>query len=162
MEPYGLKTNFRENILTTVKQKRTEDAFPPAYQAQLMVERAGIKYFELLSAVDSDTYNAVQYYTALLAKADLVRAIVTTNFDQNFERALTQSGVNYKSYFDGEGFNEIAKDEDKGMLPVIKIHGCSSSPISMIDTSKQRLQGRSKALENILLQLLQNYHFIFG
>ena len=84
LEQYGLQNRFRKKILTAIKQKRKENMFPPDYQAQRMVECAGKKYFQLLSAVDSDTFNAVQYYAAILAKAGMVKAVVTTNFDRNF------------------------------------------------------------------------------
>ncbi len=163
LEPYGLKMGFREKIITAIKNKRDEDSFPPDYQAQLMVERAGIKYFELLSAVDSDSYNAVQYYSAVLAKAGMLRALVTTNFDKNFERAFSETGVSYQSFFDEEGFNSIIFGNKKnGTIPIIKIHGCCSSPNSMVDTRKQRLKGRAKALQDALFKLLQYHQFIFA
>jgi hypothetical protein len=161
LEPYGLNKNIREKILTSIKHKRDENTFPPDYQAQLMVERAGIKYFELLSGVDSDTYNAVQYYTAILAEAGLVRAVVTTNFDKNFERAFSHIGIPYKSYFNEEGFNSISINDGLSLIPVIKIHGCCSSAASMVDTRKQRLKGRAKSLENLMLQLFNKHHVIF-
>lgn len=161
LEQYGIKNNFRDKILTTIRQKREENAFPPDYQAQRMVERAGIKYFELLSAVDSDTYNAVQYYASILAKEGLLKAVVTTNFDRNFERSFSRYNIPFRSYFDEHGFNKMMLDTEDDSIPIIKIHGCCSSPGSMIDTRKQRLKGRAKALEKALLLLLKQYHFIF-
>src|SRR5690606_6730883 len=162
IEQYGLKDRFREKILTNIKQKREENSFPPDYQAQRLVERAGLKYFQLLSAVDSNCYNAVHYYTAILAEAGIVNAIVTTNFDRNFERAFEDSNILYLSYFDEEGFNRFSLNEDKREIPIIKIHGSCSFPSSMVDTRKQRLKGRGKALQSTLLQLLQENHFIFA
>jgi hypothetical protein len=162
LEVYGFQDRFREKILSTIMQKREENKFPPDYQAQRMVERAGIKYFQLLSAVDSEHYNATQYYTANLAKQGIVKAIVTTNFDCNFERAFEAFGIPYHSYYDEEGFNQLSFPNSSPEVPIIKIHGCCSSPGSMIDTRKQRLQGRAKALEHALIQLMHGYHFIFG
>lgn len=158
---YDLKARFREKILSSIRQKRKENMFPPDYQAQRMVERAGEKYFQVLSAVDSDTYNAVQYYTALLANAGSVKAVVTTNFDRNFERAFGEAGIPCESFFDEEGFDRLATN-DPSAIPIIKIHGCCSSPDSMIDTRKHRLKGRAKALQSALLLLLENHHFIFA
>ncbi|MCK7493016.1 MAG: SIR2 family protein [Comamonadaceae bacterium] len=116
---------------------------------------------QLLSAVDSDSYNAVQYYTALLAEAGMVNAVVTTNFDRNFERAFGDAGVAYHSYFDEDGFNRL-RVGDLQVLPIVKIHGCCFSPGSMIDTRKQRLKGRAHALQSALLQLIQQHHFLFA
>jgi hypothetical protein len=161
MEQFGIRTRFREQLLTAIRQKRAENTFPPDYQAQRMVERAGIRYFELLSAVDTDTYNAVQYYTAGLAKAGLIKAVVTTNFDQNFERAFAAHGIPYEAFYDEAGFNALAGQLPSNTIPIIKIHGSCSSPASMIDTRKQRLKGRAKALQDALLKLLEQYHFIF-
>ncbi len=161
MEQFGIRTRFREQLLTAIREKRGENTFPPDYQAQRMVERAGIRYFELLSAVDTDTYNAVQYYTAGLAKAGLVKAVVTTNFDQNFERAFAASNIPYTVYYDEAGFNALAAQSSSDTIPIIKIHGSCSSPASMVDTRKQRLKGRAKALQDALLKLLEQYHFIF-
>ncbi len=161
LQQHNLPQQYRDKVLAAIRGKRSENAFPPDYQAQVMVERVGIKYFELLGAVDSPTYNAVQYYTSLLAREGIVRAVVTTNFDQNFERAFEEAGIRYKSYFDEEEFSTVKIDEDQTVIPIIKIHGCCSSPQSMIDTRKQRLKGRAKALENILLELLRSYHFLF-
>lgn len=161
MEQFGIRTRFREQLLTAIRQKREENTFPPDYQAQRMVERAGIRYFELLSAVDTDTYNAVQYYTAGLAKAGLIKAVVTTNFDQNFERAFAANGIAYQAWFDEAGFNTMAARPPSNAIPIIKIHGCCSSPASMVDTRKQRLKGRARALQDALLKLLEQHHFIF-
>lgn len=161
LEEYRITKGFREKILPAIKKCRTEHTFPPDYQAQLMAERVGLHYFELLGAVDNETYNPVQYYTARLAKEGIVKAVVTTNFDQNFERALDAAGVSFKTYFDEDGFNSLA-DNAKNGIPIIKVHGSCSAPASMIDTRKQRLQGRSVALQKALEHLLKKHHFIFS
>lgn len=156
LEPYGLHDKYRKEIIASIRQRRDDNRFPPDYQAQLMEERVGIRYFQLLSAVDSDTYNAVQYYAAHLAKQGKLNAVLTTNFDQNFERAFREHGVDFNVYSDELGFNTMRFDA----IPVLKIHGCSSNPSSMVDTSKQRLQGRSKALELAVSRLLEQYPFL--
>jgi len=156
LEPYGLRDKYREQILASVRQRRDENRFPPDYQAQLMEERVGIRYFELLSAVDSGTYNAVQYYAAHMARLGLVKAVITTNFDRNFERAFMEQGVDFISYADEKDFSSLSG----GAIPLLKIHGCCSRPDSMVDTGKQRLQGRSKALEQAISSLLEQYPFL--
>jgi tetratricopeptide (TPR) repeat protein len=160
---YGVDLRHRDKFLNDIKTKRTENLFPPDYQAQLMAERAGIKYFQLLSAVDADHYNPVHHFTALLAKAGLLRAVVTTNFDRNFERAFTRYGIAFRPCFEEEEFEALAwSGHPAAIIPVIKIHGCCSAPASMVDTRQQRLRGRSQALNSCLLQLLNNHYFIYG
>jgi len=162
LEPYGLRNAFREKIIPAIKERRRESKFPPDYQAQRMVERVGMKYFELLSAVDSDVFNPVQYYSSKLAEAGFLKAVVTTNFDKNFERAFEQANVPFLSCFDEDGFDRLFLNPEGGPTPIIKIHGCCSLPRSMVDTKKQRLKGRAKALESVLSMLLRNYHFVFA
>ncbi|MDB5236202.1 MAG: hypothetical protein JWR44_3195 [Hymenobacter sp.] len=163
LEKYDVRARFREAFVDAIKAKRGNNTFPPDYQAQIMAERAGLKYFELLSAVDGDLYNEVHYYAALLAKAGLLKAVVTTNFDRNFERAFAQLNIPFTSYFDEAGFVLIASRTDtQAEIALIKIHGCCSAPASMVDTRKQRLKGRAKALMTTLRQLLERHHFVFA
>ena len=161
LAPYNLPARLRGTILDQIKAKRTQYAFPPDYQAQVLVERVGMKYFELLTAVDSDVYNAFQHQVARAAKAGLVAAIVTTNFDRNFERALEAAGVAYRSLIDTGDFDAFDL-QSVGGTPVIKIHGCCSAPASMVDTRKQRLKGRAKSLQSALTTLLRNHEFLFA
>src|SRR5829696_4323234 len=100
MEPYNLPNRIRADVLGHIKSKRKQYAFPPDYQAQVMVERVGMKYFELLTAVDSDVFNEFHHYTAEAARIGMVKGVVTTNFDRNFERAFEEAGILHQSYFD--------------------------------------------------------------
>ncbi len=160
LEDHRITKGFREKILTSIKEKRSENKFPPDYQAQLMEEQVGMNYFKLLSAVDSDAFNPIQYYTALLSRAGLVKAVVTTNFDQNFEHAFSKIGIAHQDCFDEKGFLELTNNWGD-TVPIIKIHGSCTSPPSMVDTRKQRLKGRSKVLKTVLGHLIRNHHFIF-
>src|SRR5262245_39734321 len=152
MEPYNLPNRIRGDVLGHIKAKRKQYAFPPDYQAQVMVERVGMKYFELLTVVDSDLYNAFHHYTAEGARAGLVRAVVTTNFDRNFERAFDETRVPFRAFINEADFNAF-EQRSLDEIPVIKIHGSCSSPESMVDTRKQRLKGRAKSLEQALASL---------
>lgn len=161
MEPYNLPNRVRGVVLDHIKAKRKQYAFPPDYQAQVMVERVGMKYFELLTAVDSDLYNAFHHLTAEGARSGFVKAVVTTNFDRNFERAFDEARVPFRALIREADFNAFAEcppDE----IPIIKIHGCCSSPESMVDTRKQRLKGRARSLERALASLLRERTLLFA
>jgi len=161
MAPYNLPDWIRGDVLSHIKAKRKQYAFPPDYQAQVMVERVGMKYFELLTVVDSDVYNAIHYYTAEGARAGLVKAVVTTNFDQNFERAFAEVRVSFRTFIDESDFNTFER-RPAGGIPIVKIHGSCSSPESMVDTRKQRLKGRAKSLGQAMASLLREHPFLFA
>ncbi len=161
MTPYNLPDRVRGDVFGHIKAKRKQYAFPPDYQAQVMVERVGMKYFDLLTVVDSDFYNAFHHYTANGARTGLIRAVVTTNFDQNFERAFVDARVPFRALINEADFNAF-EQQPPGEIPVIKIHGCCSSPESMVDTRKQRLKGRARSLERALASLLSEHLFLFA
>jgi hypothetical protein len=115
----------------------------------------------LLTVVDSDLYNAFHHYTAEGARAGLVRAVVTTNFDRNFERAFDEARVPFRAFINEADFNAF-EQRSLDEIPVIKIHGSCSSPESMVDTRKQRLKGRAKSLEQALASLLRKHPFLFA
>ncbi len=161
LEPFNLPNHIRGDVFGHIKASRQRYAFPPDYQAQVMVERAGMKYFELLTAVDSDLYNAFHHHTAEGARAGLVKAVVTTNFDRNFERAFADARVPFRVFINEADFNAFgARSPDE--ISIIKIHGCCSSPESMVDTRKQRLKGRAKSLELALASLMQEHSLLFA
>lgn len=159
---YGIKDAWRDKILGSIRGHRDANQFPPDYQAQLMAERAGIRYFELLSAVDADTYNAIHYYTALLAGTGAIKAVITTNFDGNFERAFDAANIPYEAYYDEAGFNQLASRNNDAPIALIKIHGSCTAPASLIDTRQQRLKGRAKTLQAVLTNLMEQHPLLFA
>jgi len=139
------RAGWLDEIGHAVGDARTEGRFPPDYQAQVIEEMCGPRYFRALQALDIDIGNAAHEAIAALAAAGALRAVVTTNFDRLIERALARRGVPFIAAFDEAGYVE-ARDVRAGVLPVIKVHGCVSSALSMVDTWKQRRRGRSDRL----------------
>lgn len=69
------------------------------------------------------------------------------------------------AYHDDTGFvdlRERLRVGHRGPLPVIKIHGCVSEHLSMIDTLKQRKRGRARHLEECLDALQSGYWLYLG
>src|SRR5688572_7284906 len=138
---------------STVEEDRGADRLPPEYQAQLIEEACGDRYFRGLQSLDIDVVNAAHEGIASLAAAGKVRAIVTTNFDRLIERALERRTIRYRVALDDDGFVNMGRALQAGggdSIPVIKIHGCVSDHRSMIDTLKQRRRGRSLHLQQCL------------
>lgn len=141
-----------------IDRQRTDDRFPPEYQAQVIEEMCGERYFRALQALDIGVINSAHDAIAALAATGRVKAIVTTNFDRLIELALERRGVPHVVAYDDDGFTNIGAAR---ALPVIKIHGSVSDHLSMIDTLKQRRRGRSAALQQCL-EPLHAAHWIYA
>ncbi len=159
------RPGWLEQPVSLLDAQREADQFPPEYQAQLIEEMCGERYFHALHALDIDVGNAGHDGIAALAEAGALKAVVTTNFDRLIEQALDRHGVPYVVAFDDAGFVELGKrlhSHDHMPLPVIKIHGSVSAPLSMIDTLKQRKRARSRHLESCLDALQPDYWLYLG
>jgi hypothetical protein len=154
------------DLMAVIDAMRTAGRVPPDYQAQLIEEMCGDRYFRALQSLDVDTINAGHDGIAALAAAGALKAVVTTNFDQLIERALDKRGVNYAVAKDDVGYvkmlQRLAPSRERGPLPVLKIHGSVTDPKSMIDTLKQRKLGRSRNLQQCLDVLQSGYWVYLG
>lgn len=151
------------DLVKLIDDERNAEHFPPDYQAQIIEEMCGDRYFRALQALDIDVINTAHDGIATLASAGVVKAIVTTNFDRLIEQALDNHGIEYVAAYDDEGYLEMRdrlNRQDSSLLPIIKIHGCVSNHLSMIDTLKQRKIGRSQHLQ-YCLDFVQSYYWIY-
>ncbi len=153
-----------DSIMRQLEEDRDADRFPPEYQAQIIEEVCGERYFRALQALDVDVPNSSHESIAALAATGTVGAIVTTNFDRLIEQSLDARGVAYRVAYDDQSFFEMIEDDARtdGLLPIIKIHGCVSSHLSMIDTLKQRRRGRSEHLIRLLHGLREGHWIYLG
>lgn len=140
-----------------IQRRNTLRAFTPDFMAQVMAEEAGTGYFRVLQALDSDQCNANHDALADLAKAGLIRAIITTNFDRLIEISLTARGVSHSVFADTDSFEKLPDvlDDPEASLSLIKAHGTVSDHTSMVDTLAQRVAGRPASLEQAIHTLLQ-------
>ena len=153
------------SAMASVDVERDAGRFPPEYQAQVIEEMCGERYFQALQAMDVDVLNTGHAAVAALAAAGAIRAIVTTNFDRLLERALEERGVPYDSAYDEAGFIRMAERSGHlkdSAIPIVKVHGCVSDHRSLIDTLKQRKRGRSRYLEACLDPLHAEYWIHLG
>jgi hypothetical protein len=159
------RTDWLIKVESFLEAERTADRFPPEYQAQLIEEMSGERYFRALQALDVEEINSAHDGIATLAAAGALRGVVTTNFDCLIERALKARNVPYDVAFDETGFVAMEarlRNAQKPPLQVIKIHGSVSAHLSMIDTLKQRKRGRSRYLQACLNTLQTNYWLFLG
>src|SRR5215831_13591806 len=80
------KANVLEQMESFLDSEREADRFPPDYQAQIIEEMCGERYFRALQALDVRITNAGHEGIAGLGAAGAIRAVVTTNFDRLIER----------------------------------------------------------------------------
>jgi len=149
--------------VSLIDAERGADRFPPDYQAQVIEEMCGERYFHALQALDVDVPNQGHEGISALAATGALKAVLTTNFDRLIEQALERRGVDCAAVYDAEGFaamSERLRAGKRGPLPVIKIHGCVSAHMSMIDTLKQRKRGRARQLQECL-EALQSWYWLY-
>ncbi|MBB5866686.1 tetratricopeptide (TPR) repeat protein [Allocatelliglobosispora scoriae] len=110
-------------------------------------------YFDCLSALDHDDWNRNHALIAHSVKAGLVRQIITTNFDQLIEKALTSLGVAFHVYRTDEDFAQWTAAGPRAAVEVFKLHGCLSDPDSIVATVEQEAVGVSPAKAGVLRQI---------
>ncbi len=149
------------DVLGLVLERRdTAAAAQPDLQAQLAEESLGEHYFAVFEPLDIETWNDGHAAIATLAATGLLRAVVTTNFDRLIELALHAAGVSAEVYCAPEDFERLAALEHgsaPARIPVIKVHGSVGRATTMVDTLRQRVLGRPKALESALVQLFRDH-----
>lgn len=135
----------------------------PEYSAQIIHELAGDLYFNALSCLDAGIPNGAHFRIAHLINNKFIDSIVTTNFDQLVERALSELGpIEFRVYRDAADFDAFSPERNRKITPLLKIHGCCSEPNSMIDTLKQRKLGRQRSAEKALSRLNSEYFLFLG
>ncbi|MBY5312305.1 SIR2 family protein [Rhizobium leguminosarum] len=161
LEPMGWPNWLVEDV-ETLRRIREAQTFPPEYQAQLIHEMSGDRYFRGLQSLDVTVTNRSHQAIAKLLSAKKVRAVITTNFDRLIERSLDAISVKYCTYIDAAGFSKLSSSRASGRSSrtIIKIHGCVGRHLSMIDTLKQRLVGRKDALEAAIASF-RDCHWLF-
>lgn len=150
------------DVLELVLERReTAAAAQPDLQAQLAEESLGEHYFAVFEPLDIETWNDGHAALAALAATGLLRAVVTTNFDRLIELALDEAGVHASVYCAPEDFarlpEELVNEPQPAAIPVIKVHGSVDCTATMVDTLRQRVLGRPKALEEALAQLFRRH-----
>jgi tetratricopeptide (TPR) repeat protein len=153
-------------LAETVIERMESNKLPPEYAAEINAGTVGLKYFEVLRALDSETPNSVHFALAEMARSGRVRTILTTNFDQALEVAFRLRQVPLEVRFAPDHFIDIANhvgDIWAGAVPcqLIKLHGSAIAPNTIIDTLSQRKRGLPEAAVHVLESLLEHGHWLF-
>ena len=157
---------FGESVSETLQDRE----LPPEFFSEIIVNRLGDFYFNVLSVLDSDKVNTVHETLAKLAKQGMVRVIITTNFDTCIENALTKQGVRAIVFrglatFDveqlQEGLYNTAYSATEPVCYVLKVHGSADDASSVVDTLAQRSIGLPKEITDCVDLALNYGHWLF-
>ncbi len=119
--------------------------------ADLVFSRfAGPTFSELLKVVDIADANENHRALATLAKIGGLRAAITTNFDTLIERAAAVRGVRFA--IAAPGIPALRQPGDHAVL--VKLHGSTVEPSSMIETTSQKARDISPTLRAAWLPAL--------
>ena len=157
----GVTGAQRASEITALLLKRQrEERLPPEYQAQILADRLGPAYFDVLRFLDSAQPNRGHDAIAGIAAKGHVRAILTTNFDGALEAAFTRDGtpLDVRS---GRALQELEVEDTGPHCMLLQIHGSASDPATLIDTLAQRRIGLPAATLRFLRQLQKEHHWLF-
>jgi tetratricopeptide (TPR) repeat protein len=160
--PFG--TDLDAPFAQVLERRDIEQVFAPDYQAQIMEEQVGTTYFRVLQSLDLTQRNWTHEAIAALAARGQLRAVATTNFDRLIETALAAHGIRFRTAIDAEGYRRLGRrlaQTSAATLPVVKVHGSVEDVASLVDTLRQRLQGRGQALRSVLDRLLRDNYWVY-
>ena len=140
-------------------RRETARVAQPDLQAQLAEDSLGDQYFKLFKPLDIETWNDGHAALAAIAYTGCLRAVVTTNFDRLIELAFKSAAIEANVYCASDDFDRLADGlaSDRRTVSLIKVHGSVERPETMVDTLRQRVLGRPKALEDALVRLFAKH-----
>jgi tetratricopeptide (TPR) repeat protein/NAD-dependent SIR2 family protein deacetylase len=149
-----------------VLARHAEKKLPPEYQAQVLAETMHARYFEVLRHLDSDRPNPTHLAIAWLAREGCVRAVVTTNFDRALEAAFAAVEAPLERCCAQKDFRALASDparlaRRKGPCHLLKLHGSTEDPTTLVDTLAQRKRGLAPEVLDCVRALLRSSHWLF-
>ncbi len=154
------------SFTNSIKLREEEGKLPPEYVSEIISDRIGESYFEVLQGLEGDIPNQIHLWLATLAKIGKIKLIITTNFDTLIEKAFKMVGASIKVYVDPKEYKEIPKllensNEDDNSCLLLKLHGTATRPETCIDTLKQRKQGLDHKITQVLNIIGKQNFWIF-
>jgi tetratricopeptide (TPR) repeat protein len=144
-ESYSLVPEIKD-LVNLIKKREEDGKLPPEFVSEIITDRIGESYFDVLQGLEGETPNQAHLWLATLAQAGFLKAIITTNFDTLVERAFEIVGVPITVLVDPEDYDKI--DIDREVLNnngspcvLLKLHGTATRPDTCVDTLAQRKQG---------------------
>ncbi len=160
-------TSIANELLTYIDILTKTRIFPGDSQKGLIPEVVFSKiydscntFFRSFKSLEAGSPNNNHIYLAKLAKSGYLKYIVTTNFDTFIESALSINNIKYNVYRDEKEFKNFVAHPESNTVHLLKIHGCISSPDSIITKIEQEARGLSLNKRHALNYLLSKYILI--
>ncbi|MBN1215316.1 MAG: SIR2 family protein [Candidatus Lokiarchaeota archaeon] len=127
------------------------------------------KFFNVFEALNVASPNNIHLILAKLAKANILKACITTNFDVYLEQALKNEGVEYDLLVENQEFEDYLNNNIKiGELKqtkfvLCKIHGTTERPntIVAVASAYKMSKGFSEPKANLFKNLLSKYPCLY-
>jgi hypothetical protein len=120
---------------------------------------AGPSWFRLLSALEGEAPNAGHCALPALAKAGVLRAVVTTNFDTMIDAAFEQAAHHYyplNPFVDDPPPMHLAL----GAPVIVKLHGTVDATTSFVDLATQKTVGFSEGWKQWLARTFSGHSLL--
>ncbi|HME55261.1 MAG TPA: SIR2 family protein [Candidatus Lokiarchaeia archaeon] len=126
----------------------------------------GDRLYTVFKALNVTKPNDVHNAVALLAKAGVLKACFTTNFDVFFERALAEVGVDYDLLVDNREYDDWIKQHpviDDARFVLCKIHGTIDRPDTIVSVASayKSAKGFSEPKGNVFSTIIRAYPILF-
>lgn len=161
LESLAIKTPVLKTDIETIKK---EDPAPERLY-QIIHDFIGDNFLYSLDFLKIDRPNSNHILLAKMAKLNLLRTIITTNFDCLIEEALKKGrlkeGTDFFVYYNEDGFRRYLHQQSRDTISVIKLHGSIKDKQSIIATLRQTGKDLSESQSQILDNLLKKHHVLF-
>jgi len=139
-----------EESVSNVYSERT-NSIPFESLVQTVTEYSRNFFGVLLNILKSGVPNSNHYLFARMAKQQLVKKIITTNFDTMLEKAFQEEKVDFNVLFSDSQFSNTNLESVKAPI-ICKVHGSVEDPSSIKVTlnaisQKTLLESRLKVIE---------------
>ena len=155
LRPFGPRLQFRSAPSDPVS--RIEPARAISFSEFLVSQLARESYLPVLGVLDSPQPNDYHAALAGLARADILRAVVTTNFDTLIEAAFRQDGVPLATCITVDDYRDKSGGDTCGLF---KIHGSAAAVSTLRDTVSQKIRGLPLYVRSRLAALYRQYHVL--
>lgn len=142
-------------------ERHAAQRLPPEYQAEILADVLGSRYFHVLRHLDGQRPNAAHLALAELARAGHVEAILTTNFDRLLEVAFELVDAPCQVLCSPEQFADPVPEPGDDRCTILKLHGTVADPDTLIDTLAQRKRGLPASLLARVRALLHAGPWVF-
>ena len=127
------------------------------------------RFFNVFEALNVASPNNIHLILAKLAKANILKGCITTNFDIYLEQALQKEGVEYDLLVENSEFDDYSKKNiingelQQNKFILCKIHGTTDRPSTIVAVASayKMSKGFSEPKARLFTKLLSKYPCLY-